>query len=188
LSAFLFDALREDLTGFNRLDIHKTRARTSLADITASLEAAFLLHILEQGVLPGEQWALKPGSSTGGWVAVGRNAWQTSEVAIPTNALYEHYLDWVSRQRGKTTNSQAELSREFEQRLGKKFLRDRIRVPGSASNLNKREYRYRFAALGDCRGAFDDHCGRPRDWPSETGAPRPFPAFGDEDKSNDERI
>ena len=82
LSAFLYDALREDLTGFNRRNVYKTRARTEVADTTASLETSFLVHVLEQGVLPGEQWTPKPMSAIGGWIAVKGNAWPKSEVAI----------------------------------------------------------------------------------------------------------
>ena len=99
LSAFLYDALRVDLTGFNRRKVYKTRARTEIADITASPEAAFLVHVLEQGVLPDGQWKPKPGSATGGWTAVKGNAWPKGEVAVSTQAFYSFYLDWIGQRR-----------------------------------------------------------------------------------------
>jgi hypothetical protein len=180
LSAFLYDAVREDLTGFNRRKVYKTRARTEIADITASPEAAFLVHVLEQGVLPEGQWTPKPGSATGGWKAVKGNAWPKGEVAVSTQAFYSFYLNWISQQRGKTTRLLVEVVREFKSALGDKFDRDRLRAPGSSAN-GEREYRYRFASLDECREAFDAFCGRPREWPAGPNAQSatilPFPVF-----------
>jgi hypothetical protein len=184
LSAFLHDALREDLKGFNRRKIYKTSARTEVADTTASMETSFLVHILEQGVLPGEQWARKPRPATSGWTAVKGNAWPTSEVAISTEALYTEYLDWVHRRRGKTTHPLAELFREFKKGLGDKFGKDQIRAPGDPS---KREYRYRFASMTDCREAFDAFCGRPREWASSKPSAQSL-AFPTPDEKDEERV
>ena len=167
LSAFLYDALREDLTGFNRRKVFKTLARAEVADTTATPEAAFLVHTLEQGVLPDGQWTPKPRPATGGWVAARGNAWPTSVVAVSTQALYGAFLNWVGCPHGNPKYRQTELYREFKSKLGDTFVRDQIRDPSDAS---KREYRYRFASLGDCQAAFGAFCGRPREWASASSA------------------
>ena len=117
LSAFLHDALREDLTGFNRRKVYKTRARTEIADTTATPEAAFLVHTLERGVLPDGQWTPKPRPATGGWVAARGNAWPTSVVAVSTQALYGAFLNWVGCPHGNPKYRQTELYREFKNKL-----------------------------------------------------------------------
>jgi hypothetical protein len=61
LSAFLYDALREGLTGFNRRKVYKTRARTEIADTTASLETSFLVHVLDRASCPASNGRPGPG-------------------------------------------------------------------------------------------------------------------------------
>jgi hypothetical protein len=183
LSAFLHDALNRDLKSFNRLKVYSTLARAEVADVTATLEAEFLLQTLEQGVLPGGQWTPKPAvNGRGGWVPAKGNAWPVGAVTVPTDALFAMYLEFA-RQRAKRPGAKAQLSSEFKNQLGDAFDQSsRMRVPGSD---HAKESRYWFASLGDCRAAFDAFCKRPREWPETPSAqilpfPQSFPGSGED--------
>jgi hypothetical protein len=183
LAAFLHDALQADLKGFDRRKVYKTGARSDLADMTASPEMAFVVLMLDNGSLSGGEWVRKPGTS--GWMAANGERWPFEEVAVPPGALYNDYLNWIASQRGERSRSQAELYRQFKKALGDRFTKERIRKPDDPA---KREWRYRFAPLDECRAGFDDHCGRRREWAEPASASLSGQRFPEQKDAAEEEV